>query len=267
MHRANFLDTSMFLQNPFNNKAAIEYSNYNGFDGNQLVNISNKTCPKTQQVHNEFRSFILNSNFSCILGKAAIQKKAYRFGFYPDMKSENCLQGIARDLYNFVIERPVFEESFSTFVASFSLPQIKNEGNFEASMWDLLYRLQILDQQFHSYDPAVSSAPQDDNYAYSFAGLAFFIVGLHPKSSRQTRTFHHPTIVFNPHIQFRNLRKTQKFLKYQSIIRERELNLQGNINPNLADFGEESEARQYSGRHVEKNWTCPLHSNNNPDKN
>jgi hypothetical protein len=35
--------------------------------------------------------------------------------------------------------------------------------------------------------------------------------------------------------------------------------LQGSLNPNLADFGEQSEARQYSGRATEADWVCPFH--------
>ena len=42
-------------------------------------------------------------------------------------------------------------------------------------------------------------------------------------------------------------------------IRERDIELQGNINPMLEDFGENSEARQYSGRKVEEEWKCPFH--------
>jgi FPC/CPF motif-containing protein YcgG len=42
-------------------------------------------------------------------------------------------------------------------------------------------------------------------------------------------------------------------------VREREIALQGSLNPNLADFGERSEARQYSGRAVEDQWRCPFH--------
>jgi len=41
-------------------------------------------------------------------------------------------------------------------------------------------------------------------------------------------------------------------------IRKRELNLQGSINPMLSDYGNASEARQYSGRVVEKDWRCPF---------
>ncbi|MEP6902345.1 MAG: YqcI/YcgG family protein, partial [Actinomycetota bacterium] len=31
-------------------------------------------------------------------------------------------------------------------------------------------------------------------------------------------------------------------------------------NPNLSDFGTQSEARQYSGRAVEHEWKCPFHA-------
>jgi len=41
--------------------------------------------------------------------------------------------------------------------------------------------------------------------------------------------------------------------------------VQGSLNPNLADFGERSEARQYSGREVEEHWRCPFHRANSPE--
>ena len=39
----------------------------------------------------------------------------------------------------------------------------------------------------------------------------------------------------------------------------RDLKLQGSLNPNLSNFGEKSDARQYSGRAVNKDWKCPFH--------
>ena len=44
----------------------------------------------------------------------------------------------------------------------------------------------------------------------------------------------------------------------QYTIRAREVALQGSINPMLSDFGEESEARQYSGRTVPDDWVPPF---------
>jgi FPC/CPF motif-containing protein YcgG len=44
----------------------------------------------------------------------------------------------------------------------------------------------------------------------------------------------------------------------QQIIRHRDIALQGSTNPMLTDFGEQSEARQYSGRAVDDDWVPPL---------
>jgi FPC/CPF motif-containing protein YcgG len=66
--------------------------------------------------------------------------------------------------------------------------------------------------------------------------------------------------VFNAHHQFEKLREEGRYARMQEVIRCRERNLQGTLNPNLADFGTSSEARQYSGRPVEEEWRCPFHA-------
>jgi hypothetical protein len=44
----------------------------------------------------------------------------------------------------------------------------------------------------------------------------------------------------------------------QQTIRRRDIALQGSTNPMLSDFGEQSEARQYSGRAVDAGWSPPF---------
>jgi len=44
----------------------------------------------------------------------------------------------------------------------------------------------------------------------------------------------------------------------KGIIRDREVAQTGSINPMLNDFGDRSEARQYSGRAVDSDWECPF---------
>lgn len=86
---------------------------------------------------------------------------------------------------------------------------------------------------------------------------------MHPKASRLARTSLYPTMVFNLHEQFTRLRTRGKFETMKQAIRTRETAFQGSINPMLASFGENSEARQYSGRAVPDNWVCPFHSHKN----
>ena len=63
----------------------------------------------------------------------------------------------------------------------------------------------------------------------------------------------------NPHAQFERLRAEGRFARLRALIRARDIVLQGSSNPSLADFGERSEARQYSGRATEVEWRCPFH--------
>ena len=73
-------------------------------------------------------------------------------------------------------------------------------------------------------------------------------------------------MVFNLHEQFTRLRARGKFETMKQVIQAREMAFQGSINPMLASFGESSEARQYSGRAVPADWSCPFHSQKNGAK-
>ena len=105
--------------------------------------------------------------------------------------------------------------------------------------------------------------PDDPMFSFSFGGHALFRRRAASRTARAFREpFSWPALVFNPHAQFERLRGEGRFERIQHAIREREIALQGSLNPNLADFGERSEARQYSGRAVEENWRCPFHRTN-----
>ena len=66
-----------------------------------------------------------------------------------------------------------------------------------------------------------------------------------------------PTLVFNPHAQFEELRAEGRFDGMRTTIRRRDEDLQGFINPMVADHGDSTEALQYSGRH-HGGWEPPL---------
>ena len=77
-------------------------------------------------------------------------------------------------------------------------------------------------------------------------------------ASRVARRATTPTLVFNLHEQFEALRASGQFSRMRDRIRERDERLQGTINPMVADHGEHSEARQYSGRQVGPGWRAPF---------
>lgn len=146
-----------------------------------------------------------------------------------------------------------------SFVVVFDGPCDTDEARFEALLWAQLQRLHDLDRRRGARWAAdVSADPRAPDFSLSLGGHPFFVIGLHPGASRLARRFAWPTLVFNSHRQFQRLRADGRFERMQAATRARDVALQGSINPNLADFGTVSEARQYSGRPVGADWACPL---------
>lgn len=246
--------------NPFSEFAV--FSSYSKWQNNTIVHVfePEKKFPQLfYKVHNAFRSHISNLDFPCIGAKASLNGNCYRFGFYTEMNSKASTAGLAFDLWSYVREQLNFGTNYATFIACFGEPSIKNEKFWEELLWAQLSSLNELDRRFHKWDSSVSNDPENPNFSFSFAETAFFVVGLHPASSRISRRFPWATLVFNIRAQFQRLRDENKFERMRETIRVRDLKLQGSLNPNLSDFGERSEARQYSGRPVEENWKCPFH--------
>ena len=248
--------------NPFDGELARANGAYASFRGGGLARepSGGPVAPLQEFVHDSFRALVLNPKFSCVGAKAAIRRGHYRTGLYGTMGAEGTVAGLARDLFEFVEDLPRIGGDFTTFVASFGGPNVADEADFERLLWTQLQRLYERDRPHHGWDPTVSSDPEDPDFSFSFAGRAFFVVGLHPASSRHARRFAWPTLVFNVHEQFERLRKGGKFSRVREVIRAREIRLQGSLNPNLSDFGELPEARQYSGRPVDEGWRCPFHA-------
>lgn len=247
--------------NPFDGELAWANSSRAVLRGKKLVRapLGEPAAPLQEFIHDSFRALVLNPAFSCVGAKSAVRRGSYHFGLYAEMGSLGSTAGLARDLFDFVEEQDDLYGEFSTFVACFEKPVCSDEEAFEGLLWAQLRRLHEQDRRHHGWDPSVSSDPKDPTFAFSFAGTAFFVVGLHAASSRFARRFAWPTLVFNAHRQFEKLRADSQYDRFQEVIRNRERDLQGSLNPNLADFGTSSEARQYSGRPVEEGWRCPFH--------
>lgn len=247
--------------NPFDGDAARGNSAYAVRRDGELFNPlepRRDPSPLARLVHERFRAHVLDAGFPCVGGKAAINHDTYRFGLYAEMNSGGVTAGLAYDLWEYARERRTFETDYATFIASFASPVVRCELQWEKLLWAQLQSLHDLDREHHAWDPTVSSDPADPDFSFSFAGTAFFVVGLHPASSRLSRRFAWPTLVFNAHVQFERLREQNQFERLRATVRARDYKLQGSLNPNLSNFGDSSEARQYSGRAVEDGWRCPF---------
>lgn len=217
-------------------------------------------------IHGALRAFVLDPHYPCVGARSAMNHASYRLGVYDALGSAQATDGLARDLALFAASPDARDTPFATFIAVFEGTGPTDPAEFEALLWRQLQRLHDADDT--EWAPDVASDPEDPHFSYSFAGTPFFVVGLHPGSERLSRRFPWPALVFNPHAQFERLRAEGKYERMQAVIRNKDLALQGDINPVLRDHGTESEARQYSGREPEPDWvppfepragTCPFH--------
>ncbi|MDB5677090.1 guanitoxin biosynthesis heme-dependent pre-guanitoxin N-hydroxylase GntA [Sphingomonas bacterium] len=148
---------------------------------------------------------------------------------------------------------------FRSLAVVFEGPEDLSEADFEAALWARVQSLSDKDVwRGQDYDARVSADPMDQHFSLSFGGEAFFVVGLHPNASRPARRFARPTMVFNLHDQFEQLRAAGRYENMREKIMVRDEAVAGSRNPMLARHGEASEARQYSGRAVDDEWRCPF---------
>ncbi len=251
-------------ENPFSDADSLANSAYLGPDDTgkiaHLLDLDRNVAPLEEFVHDQVKALVMNSRFSCVGAKAAFNKLEYRMGVYAEMGTSGVTRGLAHDLIEFIREQDTIQDHFTTFIATFNGPQMVSEEHFELMLWDQLQKLHEIDTERGHWDPKASANPEDGNFAFSFAGRAFFIIGLHPGASRFARKFAWPTLVFNAHHQFEALKEDGRFERMKTTIRGRDLTLQGTMNATLSNYGEQSEARSYSGRTVEEDWRCPFHA-------
>ncbi len=185
----------------------VSGSSYSGVRDGLLVRLTDgSSAPALDQfVHDQFRSLVTARAFTCLGARAAINKKTYRFAMYDELGCPASAVELAHDLTRFIAEVPFLGE-ITTFIACFREPIPLDEREFEALLWMQLQVLHDVDQW--PWDPHASTDPEDSRFAFSFSGRAFYIVGLHAGSSRWSRRFAWPTLVFNLMSQFDHLRAT-----------------------------------------------------------
>ena len=205
-------------------------------------------------VRKEFASLIAQADYPCLGAKAALNAASIKVKAYRELGAGESTLTLALDLGRFLRSDLFRQHHYASFIAAFRAPLQIDELHFERLLWQQLGALNRIDAGRSAWDPDVSSDPADPQFSFSFAGQALYVIGLHSQSSRMARRFRWPTLIFNAHEQFEKLRAEGKWKRMQEAIRHRDHALQGSINPMLSDFGERSEARQYSGREVEEGW-------------
>ncbi len=206
-----------------------------------------------------FRAFISDSAFPCLGAKSALARGRLRIFLAQAIGVAHDDPLICAALIEFAEQYRRDPRPFSSLAVIFAAPDYLTEVAFEAALWTRLQCLSDRDGGLGQvYDPRVSSDAASPHFSLSFGGEAFFVVGLHPGASRAARRFETSVMVFNPHDQFEKLRAQGRYEGLRRRIMARDLAIAGSSNPMLAQFGDASAARQYSGRDVGDQWKCPF---------
>lgn len=225
------------------------------------------TGNETEGIINEFQQYINAETYPCVAARAAMSRNHIPCLVADHMACPKDDEKILQFLYHFVDDFRKANTLLHSAAIIFKGPEKTTEEIFDALLWQRLQALAELDAANFHYDKRVNSDPSHTNFSFSLGEEAFFIIGLHPASTRLARQFKYPSMVFNPHAQFEELRKTNRYEKMRNIVRQRDILYSGSINPMLADFGVASEVYQYSGRQYDGKWSCPLKVTHAESKN
>lgn len=205
-------------------------------------------------IEKTYKDFISNKAFPCVGAKAAQAKNQAWCIVAGNMACPAHDRQILDFIYRFTDIYRNAGGNFHSAAIIFTGPCNMTEAIFETLLWQRLQSLSDLDAAQYPYDGRVSPDPASPYFSFSLKEEAFFIIGMHPASSRQSRQFQYPVLVFNPHAQFENLKDSFKYENMKQVIRKRDIAASGSVNPMLNDHGKSSEIVQYSG----KNYTAPL---------
>lgn len=229
-------------------------------DGSPLYSeIGEDTAPSSlhSRLQRELVSHIQQPDFPCVGAKSALATEGLAI-----LTADKITQpDDDRRIYDALEQWSAADDDgrFRSLAVVFSNPLTLDEHAYEAALWARLSALLAEDhRRGQPYDSKVSSDPEHPHFALSFGGRAYFAVGLHPNASRKARRLSHPAIIFNLHDQFAELRREQKYERMREVILARDEEYDGQPNPMVARHGDVSEARQYSGRAVGRDWTCPV---------
>ena len=124
-----------------------------------------------EHVHSEIKRILLQ--------KKSFHRKDYHLKTYDDFGEYYPRPQLEGDLLQHLGEN-------LTFWAVFKDVEALSEDEFELKMQKELSSLSLLQTQ-----------GSNDDFCFSFGEKSFFVMGLHPKSSRPSRRFPWPALVFN----------------------------------------------------------------------
>jgi uncharacterized protein len=239
--------------NPFQSKQALANSLVVHSDGTlSTTNRPAATLAEASYAHTCMRELVCSRDYPCVGAKSAFNRHSYEIGVYAALGEEGSTEGLCHDLFDFLKGTPTAMSercppTFTTFVSIFLQRNSWNSTDYHKRFWTQLQLIHDLDQRYHEWDPNISDDINSPQFGFSFAGTAFFVIGMSPVAERKARLFNYDAVIWNLHSTFSKLRSDGHFRLIRDCIRSR-LSAQGDEPlSGLYDHGEASAALQYSG--------------------
>ncbi|WP_413944377.1 guanitoxin biosynthesis heme-dependent pre-guanitoxin N-hydroxylase GntA [Bdellovibrio sp. HCB-162] len=209
-------------------------------------------------VEEDIRNLISQKNYPCVAAVQSLFRKEMLWDVYEDFGTGKNSRTLASNLISFKRKQLQDHLSFLSYFAVFPNDISRDEAEFEQGLFKELSAIWDHPDIAGEWDSQFSDDPDDKKFCFSLDGSAFFVVGLHPQSSRKARRLPYNALVFNLYSQFNELRAKGQFDSMAALIRERDLKFQGSINPMVETYDNTWEAIQYSGKNNPPDWKCPF---------
>lgn len=209
-------------------------------------------------IESDIHGLIGKKNYPCVAAIQALHRKELLFDTYENFGTGQSAMKLAERLIAFKKEQLTKDIPYLTYMAIFPQDSSLDEAEFEKNLWNELSAMWEFPDLVGGWDPKFSDNPEDKNFCFSLDGSAFFVVGLHPNSSRLSRRLPYNALVFNLYSQFSALMEKGTYEPMVQMNRQRDLKFQGSVNPMAEMYNEDWEAIQYSGRENSAEWRCPF---------
>lgn len=220
-----------------------------------MISAAPKISPSATDL--AIHALLSQTHYPCVGALSALRQGELRTEEFSGFGTGRSWRSLRRALESFLREQRESGSLYLTFVAGFPGESAGDEEAFEAALWRELSFLSSVEDALADWGGAERD-PASPQFCLHLSGEKIFVVGLHPASSRLSRQFPFPALVFNLFGQFSALQALGKYDSMVKVNRARDLKFQGSVNPMAEKHGETWESIQFSGRENPARWKCPF---------
>lgn len=209
--------------------------------------------------HADLSRLVGQKFYPCVAAVQSLAKRDYTVVEASAFGSGRERETIRRAILDFIAGWSKTRSTTFTLWITYPEDVVNGEDEFEERMWAELSSLTSIEEREKDWSPKWSQNPEDRRFTLCIGGHAFFVVGLHPHSSREGRKFPYPALIFNVYDQFEDLMEQNAYAPMVQKNRERDLRFSGSVNPMAEQHGDDWETIQFSGKTNPEAWRCPFH--------